>query len=51
MSEEEVIELLRVSASAALDFARRYPDVVAEYQGSYELLPYWIADLVLGRCE
>ena len=51
MSDEELIELLRISASAALDFARRYPEVIAEYPDCYELLPYWIAGLVLGRCE
>ncbi len=51
MREEKLIELLRISAGAALDFARRYPEVITEYPDSYELLPYWIAALVLGRCE
>ncbi len=51
MDDSEIAELLRISAAAALDFARRHPEVIAEYPDSYELLPYWIAALVLGRFE
>lgn len=51
MSDEELIELLRISAGAALDFAMQYPAMIAEYPDSYELLPYWIAELVLGGCQ
>ena len=51
MDDDEIVELLRISACAALDFARRHPEVIDEYPDRHELLPYWIADLVLRRIE
>ena len=51
VSEEEVMVLVTIAAAAALDFARQHPEVMMEYPASYELVPHWIAALVLGRCE
>ncbi len=51
MDESEIAELLRIAAEAALNFASEYPEVISEYPDSYELVPYWIADLVLGLLE
>ena len=51
MEDDEIVELLRIAASAALDFASEYPEVISEYPDSYELLPHWIAGLVLGRID
>ena len=51
MDDKEIAELLRIAAEAALKFAREYPEVVDEYPSSNELIPYWIADLVLLRIE